>query len=540
MGEFTPDEEKILAPFFTNLDKPIFALKNLPEVVKGALFSRYSRTAKSLRRVLLDEFINAPEMGFEAIVGHQQERGVSDVVAIKKAEEFYDRVLVGYGDDSVAELAGVHIACEQVSNIATKALQDSRIGLSPLEKSTRYVYFDEKVNGNYLYLREPAIMASHHADIYLATCEKLFGTYASLIPKVSGYVTERFPQEEGVSDRAYKSTVRAKTCDLLRGLLPASTITNTGIYGNGRSFEYLLTKMYSSDLAEIRGISGAMNEELAKVIPSFVKRANNAYGFQQQAYWKAIRRNLRHAAKQNRAATSFSKEVTLIDYDANAEERIIAAALYPHLHDSMAELRQKAAAMPAHERATVIKTYVGERANRRNKPGRAFELPRYTFDLCCNYGAYRDLQRHRMLTQERQELTTRLGYDLPSELADAGFDAEFNDCMAVAANAYDEIVRTHPAEAQYAVPMAYRVRWYADMSLREAFHLIELRSMQQGHPDYRRMAQKMHLEIGKVHPALAKYMTFVDHSASPTLERLESEKKLDRKLAEVDKKYGAR
>jgi thymidylate synthase ThyX len=538
MTEFTPEEEKILAPFFTNLDKPIFALKNLPEVVKGALFSRYSRTAKSLRRVLLDEFINAPEMGFEAIVGHQQERGVSDVVAIKKAEEFYDRVLVGYGDDSVAELAGVHIACEQVSNIATKALQDSRIGLSPLEKSTRYVYFDEKVNGEYLYLREPTLMASHQADLYVATCEKLFSTYAKLIPKVSAYVIERFPQETEVSDRAYKSTVRAKTCDLLRGLLPASTITNTGIYGNGRSFEYLLTKMYSSDLAEIRNISGAMNEELAKVIPSFVKRANNAYGVQQQAYWKAIRRNLRHAAKQNKAAASFSKEVTLIDYDANAEERIIAAALYPHSHDSMADLRQKAAAMPAHERATVIKTYVGERANRRNKPGRAFELPRYTFDLCCNYGAYRDLQRHRMLTQERQELTTRLGYDLPSELVDAGFDAEFNDCMAVAANAYDEIVKSHASEAQYAVPMAYRVRWYADLNLREAFHLLELRSTPQGHPDYRRMAQKMHAEIGKVHPAFANYMTFVDHSASPTLERLESEKKIDKKLAEMDKKYG--
>src|SRR3989338_11500001 len=204
----------------------------------------------------------------------------------------------------------------------------------------------------------------------------------------------------------------------------------------------------------------------------------------------------------------------------------------------MEELREQARQMTPAERADIIKQYVGNRQNRRNKPGRAFELPRYTFDICCNYGAYRDLQRHRMLTQERQELTTRLGYDLPSELVDAGFDSQFNDCMAVAANAYDEIVKSHPSEAQYVVPMAYRVRWYADMALREAFHLLELRSVQQGHPDYRRMAQKMHQEIERVHPAFAKYMSFVDHSASPALERLESEKKLDRKLAEVDKKYG--
>ena len=242
MEPFAEEERKILAPFMTNLDKPVFVLINLPEVVKGALFSRYSRSAKSLRRVLLDEFILKPEMGFKEIVGHAAAQGTEQHVAIKKAEEFYDRVLVGYGDDSVAELASAHIAIEDLSNIATKFIQDARIGFSPLEKSTRYVYFDQQRDGKWLYYREPKIMESEFAKLYVETCDRLFETYARLIPKISNWVMEKNPQGEA-SDRAYKSAIRAKTCDILRGLLPAATLTNMGAMGDGRSFPFLCQKL---------------------------------------------------------------------------------------------------------------------------------------------------------------------------------------------------------------------------------------------------------------------------------------------------------
>src|SRR3989338_11513133 len=247
--EFSEEEKTTLKPFFSNLEKDVFVLTNLPEVVKGALFSRYSRSSKSIRRLLLDEFINDEKTGFNEIVSHSEANGEDQIIATQKAEEFYDRVLVGYGDDSVAELGGGHIACENVFKICSKLFKDSRIGISPLEKSTRYIYFDQKVGGRYLYFLEKNIMDSRHADTYVQACDSLFDAYAKFAEPTKKYLIEKFPHGEE-SERAYNSTIRAKACDILRGFLPASTLTNVGLFGNGRSFEYLITKLYSSELAE--------------------------------------------------------------------------------------------------------------------------------------------------------------------------------------------------------------------------------------------------------------------------------------------------
>src|SRR5712664_1233777 len=234
-SEFNAAEAAVLGRYFTNLDRPVFALRNLPEVVKGALFSRYSRTEKSLRRVLLDEFINDPESGFAGIVGDAP--AADDMVAVKRAEEFYERVLVGYGDDSVAALAGAHIAGERVSTLAAKALEDSRIGISPLEKSTRYVRFDRPgPDGRYLYYRGPELA---HPD-YEPAADALFAFYSGMVEPVTDAIRRRFPLEEGETDREWKAATRAKALDLLRGLLPAGTLTNLGLFGNGRAFEYLI------------------------------------------------------------------------------------------------------------------------------------------------------------------------------------------------------------------------------------------------------------------------------------------------------------
>src|SRR5712664_1949567 len=272
--EFTSAESAVLARYFTNMDRPVFALRNLPEVVKGALFSRYSRTEKSLRRVLLDEFINEPDSGFDSLTTTAAD--ADDMVAVRRAEEFYERVLVGYGDDSVAELAGAHVAVERVSTLAAKALEDSRIGISPLEKSTRYVRFDRPgPDGRRLYHRGPELS---HPD-YEPAADALFETFSSLLEPLTSAIRERFPIEPDETDRAWKSATRAKTLDLLRGLLPAGTLTNLGLFGNGRAFEYLITKMSASELPECRTIATDLHRELAEVIPSFVKRAiDDRYG----------------------------------------------------------------------------------------------------------------------------------------------------------------------------------------------------------------------------------------------------------------------
>lgn len=529
---FSEKEKAILSQFCTSTSSDVFCLMNLPEAVKGALFSRYSRSPKPLRRLLLDEFILNPESGFEAIVGEARGRGESQIVATRKAEEFYDRVLVGYGDDSVAELGGAHLACENISNIATKFMQDARIGISPLEKSTRYVYFDQKEQGKYRYLREERILSSRFADRYVAACDLLFETYSSLIGPLTKMEGEKNPQEEGVSQRAYASTIRAKVCDLLRGILPSSTLTNAGFFGNGRAFEYLLTKMHSSELSEILAIGAGAQGELGKVIPSFVKRATSKHGVEMQDYLKATRASVRSMAQKHASdfpANEDAANVQLVEFDSDAEDKVLTAIIFPHLHCSLEDAALLATRLPKEERAGLISAYIGERNNRRQKPGRAFEAAYYTFGITGNFGMYRDLHRHRMLTQERQLLTTAHGFDMPPELAEAGFDGKVREAIGAADSLFREMENEMPLEAQYVVPLGFRMRWHARMNLREAYHFCELRSMRQGHIDYRRVAQQMHALIAKTHPLLASGMKFVDYSEY-ALERLEAEKKMDKKL----------
>ena len=542
MDQFTEDEKEILKPFFTNLDKPIFALVNLPEVVKGALFSRYSRSAKSLRKILLDEFIKAPEMGFKEIVGFQTGQGVNQLVAIQKAEEFYDRVLVGYGDDSVAELGGASIAVEDVSNICSKVLEDARIGLSPLEKSTRYVFFNDKVDGKFRYYRDSEIMNSKFADLFVQTCDMLFETYGRLNEPMTKWVVERFPKGEEVSDRAYNASVRSKVLDILRNLLPAATLTNVGIFGNGRGFEYLITKMYAHQLREMRDVAEQMRVELSKVIPSFVKRANDRYGLESQKFMSETREGTKKITEEFLSGIKSDpvEPVELVKWDseAEAETKVIAAIMYQYSQLPMRQLLDVASKMPEENRKKILHEFLSRRSNRRNKPGRAFENVHYTFDILGNYGMFRELHRHRMLTQERQDLTVKHGYDTPKEIIQTGFQKEYDEAMKAAADAFEKISAAFPKQAQYIVPMGFRIRWYFTMSLREVYYLTELRTTPQGHPDYRRVAQMIFQKAREVHPNLMEFAKFVDMKDYP-LERLASEMQTDKKIEELKKKYGS-
>ena len=551
--EFTPEERKSLAPFFTNLNSNVFGLK-LPQEVAGALFSRYSRSAKSLRRTFLDEFLGDPELAIKDLLGAQTSAS-DDSAALKKARAFYDRVLVGYGDDSVAQLGGAHIACENISNVAAKLLEDARIGIAPLEKSTRYVRFDQKdANGDYLFYREPKIMASRHRDEYLRVMNLLFDTYSRQMEPMLENIAQSLPIEQlevrdpttgkGLSydeakrderlkrwaETAYRATVRAHACDVLRSYLPAATLTNLGMYGVGQAFEYLLSKMYSHELSEAKELATVMHNELNQLIPSFVKRAQmNDYLVSTGALAKTL---AAHAPQTALAATNES--VMLIDYDRNAEEKIVAAIFYPHGRHPLQELRQIVARMTADDRRKILDEYLSKRRHRRDKPGRAFENVYYTFDILGNLGLYRDLHRHRILTQERQDFTTVHGYDTAPEIEEAGFKQQFDDCMAQVATLYENIYRDLPCEAQYVVPFAYKVRWCIKMNLREALHMVELRTMPQGHPDYRLICQEIWRKIQEVHPALAECGKFVDWK-SYRLGRLQAEMRTEYKKSGFEK-----
>ncbi len=521
MDNFNENEKKILSRFITNIDSDIFALINLPEVVKGALFARYSRSSKSLKRLLLDEFLSKdykPE-------GHL----IYDEEAIKKAEAFYDRVLLGFGDDSVAELSGVHIAFENISNLATKEIEDRRIGLSPLEKSSRYVYFGKDENGKWPYYRDEFLLSFGNGE-YEKIMDGLFETYSELYPKLKEYLMEKYPKDENTSDRAYKTTIKAKALDLLRGLLPASTLTNMGAFGNGRTMEYLILKLKANPLKEMNQIGDKAYNELYKVIPSFVKRAKDRHGEAFLEYLKSVK--LPELEKQENETKIQEPHVKLIHYDKDSYNKILSAIVFSSSSMDMTECKAYIDGLSENEKEKILLNYVGIRKNRRHKPGRAFENVYYTFEIVANFGAYRDLQRHRILTQERQLLNVDLGYDVPEELKGTEFEKPFVDALESVKDLYKKIYEKNKHYAQYVVPFAYRLRWYITLNLREAYHLCELRSVKQGHPDYRVVAQDIYQNIKNVHPQLAKYMIFVDMNKYD-LERIDAERKIDKKIKEA-------
>ena len=534
---FSPAERSLLARYVTNTDGSVFALTNLPEVVKGALFSRYSRSAKGLRELLLTEFIQAPESEFAGIGGFSgQALGSGETVAeesasaVERAQDFYNRILDSYGDDSIAELGGAHLAIENVSMIATKVLEDARIGGSPLEKSTRYVFFGEKVDGEYLFYQEPTLLNSAHRELYLDTNRALFETYRELIAPLTAHVERSAQRDPGVSEAAWRRSVRAKVFDGLRGLLPASALTNMGIYGNGRFFETLLIRLQISPLAEMRTLGGAMRTALNKVIPSFVRRADPAHrhfsGFKK--YHRSLTAFTEQAPKLPAMdSQGESPSVKLVDWDPMAPRKVLAALYFSGASGELAPLLSWAGSLSEEEQAERFQNLADLRENRRHKPPRALELAFYTFDLTGDFGMYRDLHRHRMLTQQRQPLTARLGFETPEEIAGAGLQAPFAAAMARAGEAYERIAVDFPEEAQYAVPMAYRIRWQIHINLRALIWLVELRSSPQGHPAYRRMAQELFRKAAEAHPSFAPLFKFVDMTDYP-LGRIGAEQRAEK------------
>ena len=518
--EFTPAESDILRRYFTNLDQPVFALVNLPEVVKGALFARYSRTAKSLRRLFLDEFLEDLDVSGD--------KTVDASAGMRRAEELYDRVFFQYGDDSVAQLGGVHLACEQASNVLTKVLEWGRI-MSYLEQSTRYIRYDQRTGGRYRYFRDPDVLNSGLGTRYVGEIDRMFDIYSGLIPVMEQFFKDAVPKKTTDADIAYKMAIRAKALDSIRGLLPAASFSNVGIYGSGQAYEALLLRMRASALPEARVYSDLMLTELRKVIPSFLKRVDlpdrGQLTSEYLAHNTAAVDELSERLLDVSAPAANESSVDLVDFDPDAEVKLVTAMLYPTSTLSEREIVDQVHNMSVEDRVAVMKAYVGDRTNRRHRPGRALERVDYRFDILGDYGAFRDLQRHRMCTIEWQRLSTRHGYVMPDVIDMVRKTGQYIDVMDRSADLHNALVDEFPDQAPYAVALAYRMRYSMQMNARSAMHILELRSAPQGHPTYRSVAQDMHRLIAERagHKAVAEMMLFVDHSEDADLERLNAE-----------------
>jgi thymidylate synthase ThyX len=515
-GEFSDAERRALEPYFTNLDRPIFALRNLPEVVKAALFARYSRSPKSLRRLFLDEFLDGELAGATAAVGTE------------RSERLFQRVLSEYGDDSVAQLGGAHIAVEGASNLLTKVLEWGRL-MAYLEQSTRYIPYTAKDGGAWRYVAPVELAGTPLAERYRRCLDGAFAAYAGWIDPAVAYFESLSPRPDGVSAGVYKATIRAKALDALRGVLPAATRSNLGIFGTGQAFEQLILRMQVHPLAEARECAAAMLVELREVIPAFLTRVDRVdRGGVWSEYFAATRRSVEAVAERLLAGTAVDQRplVTLTDFDPRGEEKVVAAALYAVSGLADDQLQSRVGTMSAAERAEVLRAYVGERGNRRHRPGRAFERTAYRFDVLADYGAFRDLQRHRLLTLEWQRLVPDHGFVMSPAIAAIGADSDWRKIMSESAELYAAIATAgHREAASYVLPMAYRIRFYMEMNAREAMHVIELRTTPQGHPAYREVCQEMHRAIGDVagHRAIAAAMRFVDLSGGES-GRLEAER----------------
>jgi thymidylate synthase ThyX len=526
---FTDEEVGALAPYFTNTDRSVFAVTNLPETVKGALFARYSRSAKSLRRLFLDEFAEQT-----AATGARRTAQVESA----RADELYARVLGEYGDDSVAQLGGAHLACEGVSNVLTKVLEWGRL-MAYLEQSTRYVPYTGRPNGQWKYHVPAELDGLPLRERFTATLDRAFEVYATWVPALESHFRAKYPKSPEDGEGVYRSVIRAKALDTLRGLLPAATRSNVGLFGTGQAYEALLMRLFAHPLREARDHAALMLGELRQVIPAFLTRVD-----QPSRGGRSIQYLHETGAAFEREAVPFLQgaeveprpEVVLTDFDPDGETKVVAAALYSTSTLPDDQLMAIARRLSAPDRSALLRAYVGTRTNRRHKPGRAFERTSYRFDVLSDYGAFRDLQRHRLLTLEWQPLSTRHGYTEPAAIEEAGALTDWREVMDRSAELYEAIVADGLREvAPYGVVMAYRVRFYMDMNAREAMHVIELRTSPQGHPAYRRVCQLMHRAIAEVagHHAVADAMSFADHS-DVELERLQQERRMEEKRRAVE------
>lgn len=553
---YTPEERELLAPFFTNLDQSVYSpLIFSPEVI-GALCSRTSRAAGDLRKIFLEEYIRpfieparaekesdtewtekvryGEELHafIDFLHAHPPERVFSN----PRARSFYSKWLAQYGDDSIAQMAGVHLVFSSISQLAIKHFEDQRIGLAPIEKSTRYVDFSHKINAQYAYYVDPELKGL--AKEYQAAMDGLFDTYCALKPRLAAWLHQHFPDEK-------PKVVEAKSFDTLRGLLPLSTLSQVAFFGNGQAFEYMIARSLKSRVGEIRWVAERAYEELFRVVPSFLRRlkasdpSQRAAAEQYQEYKAGhADRMLPLTAELLGAATGTwhsGPTVRIVEYDPAGEAKVIAGLLYGTAtnHRSWDDLLTQVQRISTVDQERILAAALTHRTQRWQKVHRAFENVYVRCEVTMNIGAWRDLHRHRMLTQQRQYFTVEHGFDIPLELTQAGLAQEYTAAIQRAEGVYATIASHSSDIAQYAVTLAHRVRFMQWKNLRECFWELELRTIPEGHPDYRIIEQGMFRQLEHIYPLIAKHMRV--NMNSYDFARRGQEEKIKAKLTELSR-----
>lgn len=520
---YLEEDQRHLAPFFTNLDQAVYMpLIFSPELV-GALCSRTSRAPDDLRKIFLQEFINPflnptkdenesdaeweskinYSKNLRALLEFLNNHPAVELFSNPRARSFYTKWLAQYGDDSIAQMAGSHLVFTGISQVAIKHFEDQRIGLAPIEKSTRYVNYSQKIKGQYMYYIDPVLSELGLGEEYKMAMDNLFGTYTRLIPKMIAWLSEKFPDQK-------KSVIEKKAFDTLRGLLPASTLSQVAFFGNGQSFEYMVARSLRHHLGEIRWAGERALGELNKVTPSFLRRIEKETSREYQEYLSQKGSRIGGLAKKllgENAVYGDEVAVDLIEYNPHGEDNIVAGIIFPEIHASwksvLAHIQKN---LSLQERREIISKYLSGRIERWQKVGRAFENTYVRFEIMTNIGAWRDIHRHRMLTQQRQRFTCLHGYDVPSEVTESNLESEFKKAIEGAEKIFYKIERENKDLAQYAATLAHRVRFMQYENLRECFWEIELRTIPEGHPDYRHIEQKKFKLLQKVYPLITEHM----------------------------------
>ncbi|MDO8265433.1 MAG: FAD-dependent thymidylate synthase [Candidatus Saccharibacteria bacterium] len=498
----------------TNTEDNVYAFSDqMSPITIAAAMARLSRRGDDMRVTILDEFANA---------------------ATKKDDALLRRVITAYGDDSVQQLVGQHVVVEGASNLLTKKLEWGRMA-SYLEQSTRYIYFDQKdENGKYRYV-VPEHFDAKTKDTYVKINDEIFDTYSLMVRKLTDYVRAESKVPEKERDVAWQGATRAQACDAIRSVLPVSTKSTVGIFASGQALESLIMHLQSDELPEARETGQKLLNEGRKVLSTFLERADKPErGGATIAYRANTYSNVKKLAEDMLPATHTNKAETvdLVDFWPKNELDLVPDMLYEHSNLSLREIKTAVDSWTYEEKEKVFLNYMGERLNRRHKPGRAVEKAHYAWDLICDYGIFRDLQRHRMVDDLTwQDLTPRYGYDVPELVEEAGLTEQFQHCFDLSLKLHSTLVSAgYEKEAQYATLLGHKMRWKIMYNARQAFHLHELRTTPHGHPGYRKLVREMHDKLTEKHPLLGAAMKFVNQDEDPELTRLAAERYTQFKL----------
>ncbi len=516
--QITEAGEAFLREVVSSVDGDVYAFgEKLSPMTVAAAMARLSRRGDDMRITILDEF--AEKMGND--------------------KQLLARVITAYGDDSVQQLAGLHFVVENASNLLTKKLEWGRLA-AYLEQSTRYIYFDKKdEQGKYRY-HTPTHFSPGLQATYNAHMDKIFDLYAELVRKLTAHVRAQSSVSASEQDGAWRAATKAQACDAARPVLPVATRSTVGIFASGQALESLIMHLLSDQLPEARRTGKRLLKEARKVMPTFLERADKPdRGGAQIAYrantFAAVQKLAGDYLPEHHAAAS-DTPVQLTDIWPRNELDLVPDMLYEHSSLPLEAIRTEVADWPYEQKLAVFSAYIGERLNRRHRPGRALEKAHYSWDLLCDYGIFRDLQRHRMVDDlEWQQLTPRYGYEIPRLVEEAGLSDLFEQCFDISLELFSVLQREGFAlEAQYATLLGHRMRWKVTYNAREAFHLHELRTSPQGHPGYRKLVLAMHETLAEKHPLLAEAMRFVNQGEDPELARLAAERHTQFKLAQLD------